>query len=95
MVAKESAREAHRGSGYEMTFPNFERLISYPDPAYRKSVAPLLKSWFNYEICDEECGTRVYSPVGEAIDLHALYELIQSDPKKQYELYQCAMSLWR
>jgi hypothetical protein len=80
-----------RGTGYQVTFDDFRRLISGPDS--RQIMAPLLEAWFSYRIAGK-AGT-VYSSTGEPVDLRALHDEIQSDPRKQYDLYQSATDFWR
>jgi hypothetical protein len=80
------------GTGYRVTFEDFRNLIAYP--AYRSSIGALLHDWYGYEIVGVESDAVVRSPTG-GVDLGALHEAIQSDPQKQYDLYQRAMTLWR
>ena len=44
---------------------------------------------------DSPSAAVVRSPAGDVIDLGVLHAAIQSDPQKQYDLYQSAMTLWR
>src|ERR1700678_3153485 len=81
------------GTGYKVMFDDFLQLLFYPP--YRPTIVPLLQTWFGYEITGEERATAVRSPAGEAVDLRALHERIQADPRMQYALYQRAMDLWR
>jgi hypothetical protein len=83
----------HKGSGYEVTFHDFCRLIS--EASSQPSIAPLMREWFSYEIIGQGHAAVVRASTGEAVDLQALHALIQSDPQKQYTLYQQAMDLWR
>ena len=76
-----------------VTFDDFRQLVAYPP--YRSSIGALLRDWYGYEIVGSEKDAVVRSPAGEVIDLGVLHEAIQSDPQKQYDLYQRAMSLWR
>jgi hypothetical protein len=80
-------------AGWEMTLADFRQLIGYP--AYRPTVAPLVKDWFGYEIEGSGQNTAIRSKSGELIDIDALHEIIQSTPNKQFDLYQTAMGLWR
>jgi hypothetical protein len=80
------------GTGYNVTFPDFQRLISHPD--YRPPVAELLRAWFDYAIEGNGLRTRVLSADG-AVVVDTLHRAIQADPQKQYELYQTATTLWR
>lgn len=81
------------GTGYRVTFDDFRTLIAYP--SYRPSIGALLRDWYGYEIVGSETDAVVGSQAGDAIDLNALHAAIQSDPQKQYDLYQRAMTLWR
>lgn len=81
------------GTGYGITFHEFRSLIS--DPAYQPPIRALLHEWYGYEIVGIEDEAIVRSPEGVSVDERALYETIQSDPQKQYDLYQSAMTLWR
>ena len=81
------------GSGYQLSFEDFRQLVSYA--TYQASVAALLRNWFGYEIVGEGDSTVVRTPSDDVVDLRALHDLIQSDPEKQYRIYQCAMTLWR
>jgi hypothetical protein len=81
-----------RGTGYRLSFEEFRRLFSYR--AYRASVEPLIKAWFGYDIVDHGDLVAICRPDGYTMDLQAIHDAIQSDPERQYCLYQCAMSLW-
>jgi hypothetical protein len=81
------------GTGYRVTFEDFQQLIS--NPQWQSGVVPLLRDWFQYEIAGERRTAVVRSADGQVIDLEALHQRIQADPQKQYELYQNAMDLWR
>jgi hypothetical protein len=83
------AANAAFGTGYKVTLSAFRQLIK--SPSSRTAIAPLLKTWFGYDIVDE---TLVRSSEGQSINLEALHTRIQNDPQKQYELYQAAMELW-
>jgi hypothetical protein len=84
------AKNVAYGTGYQVTLSAFRQLIQ--SPSSRTAVAPLLKSWFGYDIVDN---AHVRSPEGQSIDLEALHHRIQNDPRMQYELYQTAMGFWR
>ena len=81
------------GTGYKLSLDDFRQLIRYP--AYQASTSALLRDWYGYEISGIEDRATVLSAGGEIVDLQALHEMIQSDPQKQYYLYQNAMALWR
>ncbi len=81
------------GTGYRVTFDDFRNLVAYPP--YRSSIGALLRNWYGYDIVGTEREAVVRSSAGDVIDLHALHAAIQSDPPKQYDLYQTAMTLWR
>ena len=83
----------HVGTGYQVTFSDFCRLVS--DPYCQPSIAPLLRRWFSCEIEGERKAAVVRAPDGRRLDLAELHKIIQSDPQKQYDLYQEAMTLWR
>ena len=80
------------GRGYKITFDEFRQLISYP--YYQPSIGALLRDWYGYEISGSEDKAVVRDAAG-VVDLQALFETIQSDPQKQYYLYQSAQTLWR
>ena len=82
-----------RGSGYRLTPEQFSKLTSAAK--YRPFVAPLLRRWFSVELVDLETGTTFRAADGATVDAGSVYASVQSDPKKQYELYQFAMSCWR
>ena len=85
--------DPNRGSGYRLTQEQFSRLTS--DAKYRPFVAPLIRRWFSVEMVDLETGTTFRMADGGALDAGIVYASVQDDPKKQYELYQFAMSWWR
>ena len=80
------------GAGYKLSKEQFASLIS--DQPYRSVVAPLLRRWFAYEIIGFGQNTSMRSASG-SIDLDQLHNSIQADSRKQHELYQTAMRLWR
>lgn len=80
-------------TGYEMTFADFQRLLS--DADYRPSVAPLLREWFGYEVEASGDDVRILSREGAAVDALSAHRSIQEDSSRQYTLYQTAMTLWR
>lgn len=80
-------------TGYEITFADFQRLIS--DPYCTPSVAPLLRSWFGYELAPSGEVARVLSTSGEEVDPLSLHLSIQADGPRQSALYRTAMTLWR
>jgi hypothetical protein len=80
------------GTGYKLSNQQFISLIS--GQSYRSVVAPLLRRWFGHEITGFGQNTSVRS-AGSAVDLEQLHNSIQADLRKQNELYQTAMRLWR
>lgn len=80
-------------TGYELTFADFQRLIS--DPYCTPSVAPLLRRWFGYELESSGDAVRVLSTRGEEVDPLSLHLSIQADAQMQSALYRTAMTLWR
>ena len=68
-------------TGYEVTFNDFERLMS--EPSTQPKITALLRAWYGDEVSSNRITLR---------DLHAR---IQSDPAKQYAIYQEAMNAWR
>jgi hypothetical protein len=82
-----------RGSGYRLTREQFSQLTS--GAKYRPFVAPLLRRWFGIELVDVDSGTTFRAADHAVVDAGTVYASVQSDPKKQYELYQFAMSWWR
>jgi len=80
------------GDGYKLSTEQFLSLIS--GQSYRSVVAPLLRRWFAYEIIGFGENTSVRS-ANAPIDLTQLHDTIQADSRKQNELYQTAMRLWR
>ena len=81
------------GSGYRLTLEQFSQLTS--SAKYRPFVAPMMRRWFGCEIVDQEAGTTFRLADGAAVDPGTVHASVQNDPKKQYELYQFAMSWWR
>jgi hypothetical protein len=67
-------------SGYALTFHDFRRLVT--EPSSQPLVAPLIREWFGIGL-------------SASLDLTELHRQIQSDPAKQYAIYQRAMDLWR
>ena len=82
-----------QGSGYQLDLEHLRRLVSVP--AYRSSIGVMLKDWFGYDIVGTGNDAAILEPNGNVVVLETLHDLIQSDPKKQYYLYQRAMSFWR
>jgi hypothetical protein len=80
-------------TGYEITFAAFQQLLF--DPAYRPSVAPLLRRWFGYELEVSGDAVLIRSRDGDEVAPLSLHQNIQEDSSKQYTLYQAAMNLWR
>jgi hypothetical protein len=80
-------------TGYEITFADFQRLLS--DPDYRPSVAPLLHQWFGYELEMSGDVVCIRARDGEEIEPLSLHRKIQEDSPKQQALYRTAMTLWR
>ena len=80
------------GTGYKLSNDQFITLIS--DQSYRPVVAPLLRRWFAYEIIGFGQNTSVRCGDGP-VDPNQLHNSIQADSRKQNELYQTAMRLWR
>jgi len=80
------------GTGYKLSKEQFATLIS--DQSYRAVVAPLLRRWFAYEIIGFGQDTQMRSANGP-VDPDQLHNSIQSDSRKQNELYQTAVRLWR
>jgi hypothetical protein len=80
------------GTGYKLSTEQFIGLIS--DHSCRPVVAPLLRRWFAYEITGFGQNTSARSATGP-VDLDQLHNSIQADSRKQNELYQTAMRLWR
>ena len=80
------------GTGYKLSKDQFISLIS--GHSYRSVVAPLLRRWFAYEIIGFGENTSVRSASGP-VDLDQVHNSIQADSRKQNELYQTAMRLWR
>ncbi len=80
------------GAGYKLSKDQVASLIS--DQPYRSVVAPLLRRWFAYEIIGFGQDAQVRSANG-SVDPDQLHNSIQSDSRKQNEMYQTAMRLWR
>jgi hypothetical protein len=80
-------------TGYEMTFDDFKRLLY--ERQSQAAVASLLKNWYGYEVVAKGGNPIVRSLDGSVVGLRVLYNQIQSDPAKQHEVYQEAMSFWR
>lgn len=80
-------------TGYEVTLPDFRRLIG--DPYCQPTTARLLGEWFDYEIKGERGRAKVLDAAGRNVDVAELHRLIQADPEFQHELYDAAMTLWR
>jgi hypothetical protein len=95
-VMETPSRVAHPhvtyGTGYKLSKEQFGILIS--DQSCRAVVAPLLRRWFAYEIIGFGQDAQVRSANG-SVDPDQLHNSIQSDSRKQNEMYQTAMRLWR
>ena len=82
-----------RGTGYKLAPEHLHRLVSKLE--YRSVIVPMLRIWFGYEIVGTGTNTVVRAPDRARVSLDVLHDQIQSDPKKQYCLYQRAMDFWR
>jgi len=80
-------------TGYEVTLPDFRRLIG--DPYSQPTTARLLDDWFGYEIRGERGRAKVLDAAGREVNVVELHRLIQADEEMQGELYRAAMTLWR
>jgi hypothetical protein len=80
-------------TGKEITFTDFCHLLE--EPAYRRTVAPLMAEWFGFEVAITSAGVRLVNLAGEALDTLWVHLRIQADGPRQEALYQVAMSLWR
>ena len=80
------------GTGYKLSKEQFTQLIS--EQSHRSVIAPLLRRWFGYEIVAFGHQTAMRSGNGP-VDLDQVHSAIQADSRKQNELYQTAMRLWR
>jgi hypothetical protein len=80
-------------TGYAITFRDFCQLFT--DPGYRPHVIPPLREWFGYEAPLTPAGFSIVARDGSSVSPFAVHQDIQSDPQRQYALYQTAMSLWR
>ena len=78
---------------YEIKFSDFKRLLS--DRDYSRSIAPLIRRWFGFELEAMGESARIMSGSGAEIDMLSLHRQIQADSAMQYTLYQAAMDLWR
>ena len=92
-VARVRAGDPYPQTGYEITFADFQRLLS--DPYCQPSVAPLLRQWFGYELEASGEDYRVRSREGGEVDPLSLHMSIQGDDDRQSALYRTAMTLWR
>lgn len=88
-----AAGDVAQRTGYEMTFPDFCRMIC--EKWTRESASRLLREWHRMEIEGEGAETVVWSFDGAKVDLAVLYQMVQSDREKQYTIYQKAMDVWR
>jgi hypothetical protein len=93
IVPKMVAGTAYPNTGYQITFADFEQLLT--DHRYRPSVAELLSQWYGYEVAPDGESISVRSKEGAPIDLVWLHRRIQRDSAKQHTLYKAAMALWR
>lgn len=79
--------------GIQLSLEHVRRLVSGTE--YRFVIAPMLKEWFAYSIIGEGTDSTVLASDGTVVSLDLLHDQTQSDPKKQYYLYQRAMDFWR
>jgi hypothetical protein len=93
MIPRVPVGAAYPYTGYEITFADFQRLLT--DPDYRPSVAPLLRQWFGYELEASGDVVHVRSLDGREVDPLSLHRSIQEDDSRQATLYRTAMTLWR
>ena len=77
---------------YEMTFRSFMQLISF-EP-YRREVSPFLRS-MGLVLFGTDEDTFVEREDGTPVDPLEAHLQIQSDPQRQLDIYQVAMSVWR
>lgn len=77
---------------YEMTFRSFMRLISFG--AHREEVGPFLRTCGVVLLGTEE-DTRLEREDGTPVDPLEAHLEIQSDPRRQRDIYQVAMSVWQ
>ena len=82
-----------RGSGYRLRLEDLRQLVSRQE--YRSAIAVMLKDWFGYDIVGTGNDAAILAADGDVVVLETVHERIQSDPQKQYFLYQRAMSFWR
>jgi hypothetical protein len=80
-------------TGYEIKFGDFRQLLSYPP--YRVKIAPLIQSWFDYQVIPNGDDFVLRDSKGVEVSQQTVHETIQADRDKQFHIYQAAMSLWR
>jgi len=92
-AARELGDDSNLNTGYEITFNDFQELLSYSP--YRQHVAPLIRSWFGYEVVPANDRFMLRDRNGCEVSPRAVYDAIQGNRERQYSIYQTAMSLWR
>lgn len=80
-------------TGWSVSFSSFAQLLD--DSAYRERIAPMIEEWFNCEVQVTGDGVRLKKKDGAFLVREHVHEAIQADGKKQHQLYQAAMDLWR
>jgi hypothetical protein len=80
-------------AGYGLTYRDFRQLLE--DPQDRAAVAPLIVSWYGFEVVQCGTDTLVRGKDRVPVDMLWLHLDIQADDARRYQLYQTAMSLWR
>lgn len=80
-------------TGYEVTFHDFQRLVS--DPYCLPLVTPLIRQWFSCEIVPDGGVTIIRDAMGATVDKEELHRRIQADPEMQGSLYRTSQTLWR
>lgn len=85
-------RPPKNGSGWETSHQEFVGLLG--DLQHRAVVAPLLRTWFGYEVSGPKGSPIVVSATGKRISLTDLHRGIQADPDQRYDLYQRKMSCY-
>jgi hypothetical protein len=80
-------------TGYQITYSDFIQLLTYP--AYRAGIVPLIEEWFDCQVLESDDDPLLRTRAGQALPCAEVHEQIQTDPQKQFTLYQRAMSLWK
>jgi DNA-directed RNA polymerase subunit RPC12/RpoP len=80
-------------TGWSLSYADFAQLLS--EPSYHRRIGPMLESWYDCTLERTSGKVTLRNRNGSSLSMEDTHLAIQSDAKRQYELYQVAMDLWR